>query len=129
MLGKERFAGVDIRVRVKGGGRVAQIYGKAGVIIFLNDLLVPSYLSIFKKCDDFLTFNVVVFQLSVRPSPNPWLPTTRSVSITLIAVMVSTKSSVETHFFCFIFYFTEHFISGWHISICVNMLCKKSGPL
>jgi len=25
-LGKERFAGVDIRVRVKGGGHVAQIY-------------------------------------------------------------------------------------------------------
>uniref|UniRef100_A0A3B5Q4F6 Small ribosomal subunit protein uS9 n=1 Tax=Xiphophorus maculatus TaxID=8083 RepID=A0A3B5Q4F6_XIPMA len=28
LLGKERFAGVDIRVRVKGGGHVAQIYGK-----------------------------------------------------------------------------------------------------
>uniref|UniRef100_A0A8C8FST6 Small ribosomal subunit protein uS9 n=1 Tax=Oncorhynchus tshawytscha TaxID=74940 RepID=A0A8C8FST6_ONCTS len=27
LLGKERFAGVDIRVRVKGGGHVAQIYG------------------------------------------------------------------------------------------------------
>merc|ERR1712129_515914 len=26
LLGKERFAGVDIRVRVKGGGHVAQIY-------------------------------------------------------------------------------------------------------
>lgn len=26
-MGKERFAGVDIRVRVKGGGRVSQIYG------------------------------------------------------------------------------------------------------
>ncbi|KAM7319394.1 hypothetical protein ACRRTK_021077 [Alexandromys fortis] len=26
LLGKERFAGVDIRVRVKGGGPVAQIY-------------------------------------------------------------------------------------------------------
>ncbi|XP_077994269.1 small ribosomal subunit protein uS9 [Glandiceps talaboti] len=26
LLGKERFSGVDIRVRVKGGGRVAQIY-------------------------------------------------------------------------------------------------------
>ena len=35
MLGKERFAGVDIRVRVKGGGRVSQIYGtvSAGVLI------------------------------------------------------------------------------------------------
>ncbi|ELU16265.1 hypothetical protein CAPTEDRAFT_153161 [Capitella teleta] len=26
LLGKERFAGVDIRVRVKGGGRVSQVY-------------------------------------------------------------------------------------------------------
>ena len=29
LLGKERFAGVDIRVRVKGGGHVAQIYGES----------------------------------------------------------------------------------------------------
>ena len=28
MLGKERFEGVDIRVRVKGGGHVSQVYGK-----------------------------------------------------------------------------------------------------
>lgn len=27
-MGKDRFSGVDIRVRVKGGGHVAQIYGK-----------------------------------------------------------------------------------------------------
>merc|ERR1712037_232615 len=26
IIGKERFAGIDIRVRVKGGGRVAQVY-------------------------------------------------------------------------------------------------------
>uniref|UniRef100_A0A8B9HLG9 Small ribosomal subunit protein uS9 n=3 Tax=Astyanax mexicanus TaxID=7994 RepID=A0A8B9HLG9_ASTMX len=26
LLGKERFAGVDIRIRVKGGGHVAQVY-------------------------------------------------------------------------------------------------------
>merc|ERR1719166_596247 len=26
MLGKDRFAGVDIRIRVSGGGHVAQIY-------------------------------------------------------------------------------------------------------
>merc|ERR1711963_1284149 len=26
LLGQERFAGVDIRVRVKGGGHVAQVY-------------------------------------------------------------------------------------------------------
>ena len=28
LLGKERFEGVDIRVRVKGGGHVSRIYGK-----------------------------------------------------------------------------------------------------
>ena len=27
LLGKDRFSGVDIRVRVKGGGHIAQIYG------------------------------------------------------------------------------------------------------
>lgn len=27
ILGKSRFANVDIRIRVKGGGTVAQIYG------------------------------------------------------------------------------------------------------
>ena len=29
LLGKEQFAGVDIHVRVKGGGHVAQIYGES----------------------------------------------------------------------------------------------------
>jgi hypothetical protein len=27
LLGKERFSGVDIRIRAKGGGHVSQIYG------------------------------------------------------------------------------------------------------
>ena len=30
LLGKQRFANVDIRIRVKGGGRVSQIYGRPG---------------------------------------------------------------------------------------------------
>lgn len=30
ILGKERFANVDIRVRVKGGGHTSQIYGTLG---------------------------------------------------------------------------------------------------
>ncbi|XP_075843278.1 small ribosomal subunit protein uS9 isoform X2 [Microtus pennsylvanicus] len=51
LLGKERFAGVDIRVRVKGGGHVAQIYE-----------LFPC-----------------VLQLSGSPSPKPWWPTTKSM--------------------------------------------------
>lgn len=28
LLGADRFANLDIRITVKGGGRVAQIYGK-----------------------------------------------------------------------------------------------------
>ena len=28
IVGKDRFAGLDIRIRVKGGGHVSQIYGK-----------------------------------------------------------------------------------------------------
>lgn len=28
LLGREKFMGVDIRVRVRGGGHVAQIYGE-----------------------------------------------------------------------------------------------------
>lgn len=31
LLGRHRYAKVDIRVRVKGGGHVAQIYGERGV--------------------------------------------------------------------------------------------------
>ena len=27
LLGREKFMGVDIRVRVKGGGHVSQVYG------------------------------------------------------------------------------------------------------
>uniref|UniRef100_A0A2K6S7W9 Small ribosomal subunit protein uS9 n=1 Tax=Saimiri boliviensis boliviensis TaxID=39432 RepID=A0A2K6S7W9_SAIBB len=40
LLGKERFAGVDIRLRVKGGGHVAQIYAIRQPI---SKALVASY--------------------------------------------------------------------------------------
>lgn len=33
MLGKEKFEGVDIRVRVKGGGHVARIYGTRALLL------------------------------------------------------------------------------------------------
>ncbi|XP_021026556.1 40S ribosomal protein S16-like isoform X1 [Mus caroli] len=33
LLGKERFAGMDIQVRVKGGGHVAQIYAISKVLV------------------------------------------------------------------------------------------------
>lgn len=32
LLGKEKFMGVDIRVRVRGGGQVAQIYGMEKIL-------------------------------------------------------------------------------------------------
>lgn len=54
LLGKERFEGVDIRVRVKGGGHVSRIYGTFKVISYcciLNYLLEASSKKIKKnKC-------------------------------------------------------------------------------
>ena len=44
LLGKDRFAGVDIRVRVKGGGHVSQLYG--------NTLLNSAYF--FKVCKPYM---------------------------------------------------------------------------
>ena len=34
LLGKARFSGVDIRIRVRGGGHIAQIYGKNTWVVF-----------------------------------------------------------------------------------------------
>ena len=34
LLGKERFEGVDIRVRVKGGGHVSRIYGTFNMVSY-----------------------------------------------------------------------------------------------
>lgn len=74
LLGKERFAGVDIRVRVKGGGHVAQIYGKQVTFSF-NDSFI--YV-LFSRESNLISPSS--FQLSVSPSPKPWLHTIRSVS-------------------------------------------------
>ncbi|XP_037615937.1 40S ribosomal protein S16 isoform X1 [Sebastes umbrosus] len=81
LLGKERFAGVDIRVRVKGGGHVAQIYGKQNILfshIVIHQQTVCVFRIIFVPFSA-IYFSCFVFQQSVRPSPNPWLPTTRSM--------------------------------------------------
>jgi small subunit ribosomal protein S16e len=43
LLGKERFAGVDIRVRVKGGGHVAQIYA-------IRQAISKSLVAYYQKC-------------------------------------------------------------------------------
>lgn len=42
LLGKQRFANVDIRVRVKGGGHVSQIYGVMPVRQALHSLQCPA---------------------------------------------------------------------------------------
>ncbi len=36
LLGREKFMGVDIRVRVRGGGSVSQIYGENYTVISLT---------------------------------------------------------------------------------------------
>ncbi|MEQ2274819.1 40S ribosomal protein S16 [Xenotaenia resolanae] len=43
LLGKERFAGVDIRVRVKGGGHVAQIYA-------IRQAISKALVAYYQKC-------------------------------------------------------------------------------
>ena len=40
LLGADRFANLDIRITVKGGGRVAQIYGLFFTIYFILELFV-----------------------------------------------------------------------------------------
>lgn len=35
IAGKDKFAGIDIRIRVKGGGHVAQIYGTSCIMVWL----------------------------------------------------------------------------------------------
>lgn len=35
IAGKDKFAGIDIRIRVKGGGHVAQIYGISCIMVWL----------------------------------------------------------------------------------------------
>merc|ERR1712224_821381 len=47
LLGKDRFAGIDIRVRVKGGGQVAQLYAirqaiSKGVVAFYQKFVDES---------------------------------------------------------------------------------------
>lgn len=43
VLGKDRFSGVDIRVRVKGGGKIAQIYA-------IRQAISKSLVAYYQKC-------------------------------------------------------------------------------
>ena len=42
LLGKQRFANVDIRIRVKGGGHVSQIYGELHIVQALVTIKVTT---------------------------------------------------------------------------------------
>uniref|UniRef100_A0A2K5Z174 Small ribosomal subunit protein uS9 n=1 Tax=Mandrillus leucophaeus TaxID=9568 RepID=A0A2K5Z174_MANLE len=71
LLGKERFAGVDIRVCVKGGGQ--------GAICWCGHPCL---------CEGFM--------LSVSPSPKPWWPITRNMWMRLPRRRSKTSSSSMT---------------------------------
>jgi len=43
LLGKDKFAGVDIRVRVKGGGHVSQVYA-------IRQAISKSLVAYYQKC-------------------------------------------------------------------------------
>ncbi|XP_042775751.1 40S ribosomal protein S16 isoform X2 [Panthera leo] len=85
LLGKERFAGVDIRVRVKGGGHVAQIYGESPEWALLSGL---------PKADT--SFCVSSSQQFASPSPKPWWPITRNMWMRLPRRRSKTSSSSTT---------------------------------
>ncbi|PNI95036.1 RPS16 isoform 3 [Pan troglodytes] len=92
LLGKERFAGVDIRVRVKGGGHVAQIYGESQELGAWGRWLWEGGLHSAP-----VPLNCVSFsQLSVSPSPKPWWPITRNMWMRLPRRRSKTSSSSMT---------------------------------
>ncbi|XP_045641550.1 40S ribosomal protein S16 isoform X1 [Ursus americanus] len=96
LLGKERFAGVDIRVRVKGGGHVAQIYGESqerGGRVGGSESKAL-LLSLHKAGNTFLC--VFPSQQSASPSPKPWWPITRNTWMRLPRRRSKTSSSSMT---------------------------------
>ena len=56
LLGKDRFADVDIRIRVKGGGRIAQIYA-------IRQALAKSLVAYYQKRKSLLHYIHLNFDL------------------------------------------------------------------
>ena len=54
LLGAERFANLDIRITVKGGGRVAQIYGRkrSGIAhsLAIRQAISRAIVAFYQKC-------------------------------------------------------------------------------
>ena len=64
VLGADKFAGVDIRVRVKGGGTTSQIYAirqaiAKGIVAYFQKcrLLFSSALTLILTCEDRIVFS------------------------------------------------------------------------
>ncbi|XP_057569578.1 40S ribosomal protein S16 isoform X1 [Hippopotamus amphibius kiboko] len=98
LLGKERFAGVDIRVRVKGGGHVAQIYGESWELCTWveggsESKALPFGVHI---ADTLFCVCVSFSQQSASPSPKPWWPITRNTWMRLPRRRSKTSSSSMT---------------------------------
>ena len=100
LLGKQRFANVDIRVRVKGGGHVSQIYGERGACqqwpspevgppvaqqqqaslrMHAIEAIICRAHRHAKLCFN-QHYGCVYLQPSARPSRSRWSPSTRNVS-------------------------------------------------
>jgi hypothetical protein len=94
ILGKERFAGVDIRVRVRGGGNTSQVYGMP-----LRCQFTLSFIRLFPLDFDFRKYTIHYFncfvhfhrfnQPSVRLLPSPLLRSTRSVRCYALLVILN----------------------------------------
>ena len=54
LLGAERFAHLDIRITVKGGGRVAQIYGTVWLfqyyVLAIRQAISRAIVAFYQKC-------------------------------------------------------------------------------
>ncbi|XP_027627390.1 40S ribosomal protein S16 isoform X1 [Tupaia chinensis] len=96
LLGKERFAGVDIRVRVKGGGHVAQIYGESQELGMWVGGGSGSEAPVLVLHEAHVLFIVSSSQLSASPSPKPWWPITRNMWMRLPRRRSRTSSSSMT---------------------------------
>ena len=74
LLGKARFANVDVRIRVTGGGQVSQVFGACAA---------PPHPSLTSR------------QPSARPSPRDSWPTTRSVGAAARRIAGSLRADVD----------------------------------
>jgi small subunit ribosomal protein S16e len=53
LLGTEKFSGVDIRIRVKGGGHVSQVYA-------IRQALAKAIVAWYQKCTSVASFNLTL---------------------------------------------------------------------